>query len=196
MCPKGPGDPSYAVLDGVELYKYRAYTSGGGKASFVVEYLYSFVSTFASPSRRLGLGVFGHPELQPARHLLADRALVPLRPRISVRLRPSRSLPGDLRIALSRGQPGDPQEHCCSLERRTTRCADQVISTNDSYRAIAHRTPRVDPERVTVVRTGPDPERLKPVEPDPAFGGSAAPGGLHRGDGPPGRGGHRPRGRE
>jgi hypothetical protein len=45
VCPKGPGDPSYAVVDGVELYKYRAYAPGGPKVSFVAEYLYSFVAT-------------------------------------------------------------------------------------------------------------------------------------------------------
>ena len=45
VCPKGPGDPGYAVLDGVELYKYRPYAPGGGKASFVIEYLYSFLAT-------------------------------------------------------------------------------------------------------------------------------------------------------
>ena len=45
VCPKGPGDPGYAVLEGVELYKYRPYAPGGSKASFVLEYLYSFLAT-------------------------------------------------------------------------------------------------------------------------------------------------------
>ena len=45
VCPKGPGDPSFAVVDGVELYKYRPYAPGGPKVSFVAEYLYSFVAT-------------------------------------------------------------------------------------------------------------------------------------------------------
>jgi hypothetical protein len=30
VCPKGPGDPSYQVIDGVQIYKYRPYSPGGG----------------------------------------------------------------------------------------------------------------------------------------------------------------------
>ena len=45
VCPKGPGDPAYAVLDTVELYKYRPYAPGGSKASFIAEYAYSFAAT-------------------------------------------------------------------------------------------------------------------------------------------------------
>ena len=39
VCPKGPGDPSYQVIDGVQIYKYRPYCPGGGTATFVVEYV-------------------------------------------------------------------------------------------------------------------------------------------------------------
>src|SRR5579875_4211058 len=45
VCPKGPGDPTKAVLEGVEMYKYRPYAPGGSKASFVLEYGYSFFAT-------------------------------------------------------------------------------------------------------------------------------------------------------
>jgi glycosyltransferase involved in cell wall biosynthesis len=47
------------------------------------------------------------------------------------------------------------------LERRTHRTADHVISTNDSYRQIAIDRSGKDPARVTVVRTGPDPAKLR-----------------------------------
>jgi hypothetical protein len=29
VCPKGTGDPAYAVVDSVRLYKYRPYAPGG-----------------------------------------------------------------------------------------------------------------------------------------------------------------------
>src|ERR1700689_5272980 len=45
VCPKGPGDPGYAVVDTVELYKYRPYAPGGSKAGFIAEYAYSFAAT-------------------------------------------------------------------------------------------------------------------------------------------------------
>lgn len=45
VCPKGPGDPSKEVIDGVTLYKYRPPKTGAGKAAFVREYVHSFAAT-------------------------------------------------------------------------------------------------------------------------------------------------------
>ena len=53
------------------------------------------------------------------------------------------------------------------LERATYAVADHVISTNDSYRATAIRRGKVASEDVTVVRTGPDPDRLRRGTPKP-----------------------------
>ena len=55
-----------------------------------------------------------------------------------------------------------------ALERRTHRAADHVISTNDSYRQIAIQRSGKASSAVTVVRTGPDPERLRRGPADPA----------------------------
>ena len=55
------------------------------------------------------------------------------------------------------------------LERITFRLADHVISTNESYREIAIERGGVEGRRVTVVRNGPDLERVRPVEPDAAL---------------------------
>jgi glycosyltransferase involved in cell wall biosynthesis len=54
-----------------------------------------------------------------------------------------------------------------ALERWTFRTADVSIATNDSYRRIAIERGRMRPEKVFVVRSGPDLERLRiapPVE--------------------------------
>jgi glycosyltransferase involved in cell wall biosynthesis len=48
------------------------------------------------------------------------------------------------------------------LERMTFRTADRVTSTNESYAAVARRRGGKEAEHVTVVRTGPDPQRLFP----------------------------------
>jgi glycosyltransferase involved in cell wall biosynthesis len=45
ICPNGDGDPSYEVIDGVELFRYRPYALGGSKAGFIAEYGYSFLAT-------------------------------------------------------------------------------------------------------------------------------------------------------
>ena len=52
------------------------------------------------------------------------------------------------------------------LERRTFRAADRVISTNESYKAIAIKRGRRRPDEVTVVRSGPDTQQMRPIHPD------------------------------
>ena len=64
--------------------------------------------------------------------------------------------------------PKLPYRGLRALERRTHRSADHVISTNDSYREIAVKRSGKASSDVTVVRTGPDPERLKRGPVDPA----------------------------
>jgi glycosyltransferase involved in cell wall biosynthesis len=51
-------------------------------------------------------------------------------------------------------------------ERRTYALADVVIATNQTYRRFAIERGRVEPERVFVVRSSPDPGRIHRVEPD------------------------------
>ena len=53
------------------------------------------------------------------------------------------------------------------LERATYAVADHVISTNDSYRATAMTRGKVASADITVVRTGPDPDRLRRGAPNP-----------------------------
>jgi glycosyltransferase involved in cell wall biosynthesis len=53
------------------------------------------------------------------------------------------------------------------LERMTFRAADVSIATNQSYRKIALERGRMDPERVFVVRSGPDLARVRPRPPVP-----------------------------
>ena len=52
-------------------------------------------------------------------------------------------------------------------ERRTHRAADHVISSNESYWDVAVIRNGKSASDVTVVRSGPDPERLWPGEPRP-----------------------------
>jgi glycosyltransferase involved in cell wall biosynthesis len=167
VCPKGPGDPSYAVVDGVELYKYRAYAPGGPKVSFVAEYLYSFVATLwltikaARGGRFAAIQSCNPPDifwpigvlfraLHGSRFVFDHHDLCP-------------------ETYVFRFPDGTRVIHkaLLLLERSTTRCADHVISTNDSYRTIAIERDGIDPDDVTVVRTGPDPGRLRRIGPDP-----------------------------
>jgi glycosyltransferase involved in cell wall biosynthesis len=55
------------------------------------------------------------------------------------------------------------------LERLTFLFADIVISTNQSYRKIAIERGRKDPDRVFVVRSGPDLRRVRMMPADPSW---------------------------
>ena len=59
VCPKGPGDPSYQVIDGVQIYKYRPYCPGGGAATYFAEYAYSFAATLFLSLKAARGGRFG-----------------------------------------------------------------------------------------------------------------------------------------
>jgi glycosyltransferase involved in cell wall biosynthesis len=57
------------------------------------------------------------------------------------------------------------------VERLSCRLADRVIATNESYKAVEMQRGPVPPDRITVVRNGPDLNRVRTVEPDPVLRG-------------------------
>jgi glycosyltransferase involved in cell wall biosynthesis len=57
--------------------------------------------------------------------------------------------------------PGLPHRILLALERATYRTARHVISTNESYRRAAMRRGGKHLADITIVRTGPDPDRLR-----------------------------------
>jgi glycosyltransferase involved in cell wall biosynthesis len=167
VCPKGSGDPSYEVIDKVELYKYRPYAPGGSKLGFIAEYAYSFLVTTRETLRARRSGRFAviqacnPPDifwpLALAFRVLEGTRFVFDHHDLCPELYQSR---------FPRG-PKLPYKGLLALERRTHRAAAHVIATNDSYREIAMMRGGKRADEVTVVRTGPDLRRLRPGEPDP-----------------------------
>jgi len=167
VCPKGRGDPSYHVVDGVSLYKYRPYAPGGSKLGFITEYVYSFLATarLTLKARRSGrfavLQACNPPDIfWPI--ALALRAM----DRTKFVFDHHDLCPELFQSRFPEG-PRLPYRALRALERRTHRTADHVISTNGSYREIAISRSGKQASDVTIVRTGPDPRRLKrgPAEP-------------------------------
>jgi glycosyltransferase involved in cell wall biosynthesis len=161
VCPKGDGDPGHHVVDLVELYKYRPYAPGDSKLGFVAEYAYSFLATawLTLRARRSGrfsvIQACNPPDIfwpialffraiDRSRFVFDHHDLCP-------ELYESR-FPHGLKL---------PYRGLRALERATQQTADHVISTNDSYRNIALTRNGKSGEDVTVVRTGPDPLRLR-----------------------------------
>ena len=161
VCPKGKGDPSYEVIDTVRLYKYVPYAPGGSKLGFVTEYAYSFLATAWQVFKARRCGRFAVMQACNPPDIFWPIALV------------LRALDGtkfvfdhhDLCPELFRSRfpdgPQLPYRGLLALERRTHSTADHVISTNDSYRDIAIHRSGKKPQDVTVVRTGPDPDKFK-----------------------------------
>ena len=169
VCPRGKDSKPYEVIDGVAVHTYTPYAPGERAVGFVVEYAWSFLATarLALRARRAGrfdvVQACNPPDIfwplarwlrarDGSRFVFDHHDLCP-------ELYESR-FPEGSRL---------PHRALLALERATFRAADRVTSTNESYAAVARRRGGKRAEHVTVVRTGPDAERLRPQEPDPAW---------------------------
>jgi glycosyltransferase involved in cell wall biosynthesis len=169
VCPKGKGDPPYEVVDTVELYKYRPYAPGGSKLSFIIEYAYSFLATAWLTWKARRAGRFGVVQACNPPDIFWPIAMA-LRALDGTRfVFDHHDLCPELYESRFAGGPRLPYTMLRALERRTHRAADHVISTNDSYRAIAIERSGKPSKDVTVVRTGPDPQRLRRGPADPGL---------------------------
>ena len=161
VCPKDKDDLAYEVIDGVEIHRYPGFAPGGSKLGYVAEYAYSLLATawLTFRARRSGrfavLQACNPPDIfwpigQALRAVDGTRFVFD-----------HHDLCPELFKTRFPGGPRLPYRGLLALERRTHQTADQVISTNDSYREIAITRGGKSPADVTVVRTGPDPQQLK-----------------------------------
>jgi len=160
VCPKGKDDPAYQVIDGVEIYKYRPYAPGGSKLSFVAEYAYSFLVTAWHTLKARRKGRFAVIQACNPPDIFWPIALA-FRLERTKFVFDHHDLCPELFQSRFENPPALPHKGLLWLERRTFRTAKHVISTNESYRQIAIERGGKSPDDVTVVRTGPNPERLK-----------------------------------
>jgi glycosyltransferase involved in cell wall biosynthesis len=167
VCPKGKGDPGYAVVDTVQLYKYRPYAPGGSKIGFLTEYVYSFVATLCLTLKARRYGRFAVMQACNPPDIFWPIALMLRVLDRTVFVFDHHDLCPELYESRFPDGPGLPRRALEALERWTHRTAGHVISTNESYRQIALSRGRKSPADVTVVRTGPDPQRLVRGEPRP-----------------------------
>ncbi|MFB3817524.1 MAG: glycosyltransferase family 4 protein [Candidatus Methylomirabilales bacterium] len=168
VAPGTAGQPWREVLDGVAVYRYPAPPAAEGVWGYVWEYGYSMAAMFVLSllvSFRHGFDVI-HAHNPPdtlvliaAPYKLFGRRFVFDHHDIAPEMYEARF-------------PGGRRSVSWALrffERLSFRLADHVISTNESYRTIALERGGLPPRRVTVLRNGPDLERLRPVPGDPAL---------------------------
>ncbi len=167
VCPKAPGDPTYATLQGVELFKYRPYAPGGSSASFIIEYCYSFLATLLLSIRASRRGRFNVVQSCNPPDLFWPIGILFRLVHRSLFVFDHHDLCPEL--YQSRFPDGNRLVYRTlrMMERRTMRTADHVIATNESYRRIAVERDGIAQTRVTVVRTGPDLTRLSKTVAEP-----------------------------
>ncbi|MCS6949505.1 MAG: glycosyltransferase family 4 protein [bacterium] len=164
ISPRRPGDPSQAVIDGVSVYRYKMYPPTRGFFSFLWEFTYCWVMTFWLSLvvwRREGFDVI-HACNPPDTYWLLGRFYKLFGKKyvfdhhdLNPELYESRF-----------GKRGWIHRVLLWLERQQFRTADRVIATNESYRQVAIQRGGVPPERVVVVRSGPDLKRFHRVAPN------------------------------
>lgn len=166
ICPKGPGDPAYEVLEGVHLYKYAPPPQAKGALGYASEFAYCWMRTAA-----LSLKVWRRRPfdvIQACNPPDTYWALAKLWKPRGVRFVFDHH---DLNPEVFRSRFGEPTGLAGRaqlaalewLERRTFATAHRVISTNESYRRIALSRGGVARARTAVVRSGPDTSVMRPV---------------------------------
>ncbi|MGH3517697.1 MAG: glycosyltransferase family 4 protein [Haloechinothrix sp.] len=166
VCPKGKGDPAYAELDGVHLFKYPAFPPITRQVMFLAEYAYSILATFAGLIRAWRRRPFGIVQVCNPPDVLWAAAL-PFMVAFRVRLVfDQHDLCPELYRSRFAAPSALPYRALLLAERITYRLSAQVIATNDSYRRVAIERGGKRPDDVTVVRTGPDPNRMRRGEPE------------------------------
>lgn len=168
ICPQGPDDSRYEVLEGVHIYRYPPAPEAQGLAGFALEFTYSWLWTSwlaARAWRRQRFHAIQACNPPDTYWLLA----------LLWRVRGVRFVYDhhDLcpELYLSRfGEPsglsGRAQLGALRwLEKMTYRVADRAIETNTSYRRIVQERHDVPGDRLSIVRSGPDTTVMRPVYP-------------------------------
>jgi glycosyltransferase involved in cell wall biosynthesis len=164
--PTGSGcDALEERIDGVLALRYKAPPGGRGVAGYAREYGLSLLHLGqlmweAHRRRSVDVALVCNPP-----DLLVIPALALRRAGAAV-IFDHHDLSPEL-FALKFGDRHVLQGMVRKVESFALRRADVVIATNDTFAEVEKRRGPVEPHRVHIVRNGPDPNRIYPVEPRP-----------------------------
>lgn len=166
ICPKAPGDASFEELEGVRIHRYAPPPTTSGTLSFAVEFAYCWVRTALLALRILRRDGFDAIQAcnPPDTYFALAAPLKLLGKRFVF---DQHDLCPEVYRARFGNDGGLLLRGLYRLERATYAVADHVIAPNESYRHVALARGQMPPERVTVVRNGPDTSRLRPGPPRP-----------------------------
>jgi glycosyltransferase involved in cell wall biosynthesis len=167
ICPKAKGyTASFERLEGVDIHRYGLPIDAHGALGFVAEFAWCFLRSFMK-SVRVALAGPGFDVIHACNppetywllawfwRLFGKRFLFD-----------HHDLSPEMYVAKFGRDSGLMYQGLLFLERMTFRSADVVITTNESHKRIAEARGGLAPERVFVVRSGPDVARFKVYDPD------------------------------
>src|SRR5438046_1792797 len=169
ISPARPGQPWRETIDGVRAYRYPSLPEASGVVGYLFEYGYSAVAMFVLSLLvylREGFDVI-HAANPPDTLVFIAAAYKLLGKRF---VYDHHDLVPELYYARLAGR-GNRLTHfgLLVLEKLSLRYADHVIATNESYRAMEMERGGVRPERITIVRNGPELNSRQMIEPDPGL---------------------------
>ena len=161
ICPALKGQLHREMVNGVRVFRYAAPPEARGLFGYVLEYGYSLAAALflsVQVAIRYGVDVI-HAANPPDLFVLIAGMYKPFGARF---IYDQHDLAPEMYRARFAGSP----KHWISwallvFERCSYRLADHVVVTNDSYRENAIRRGKVPPERISIVRNGPDDAQLE-----------------------------------
>lgn len=166
IAPSEPGEPATQTIEGVRVLRYLLPRSAGGALGYAAEYIHATLASLALVVRVLVRPGFDVIHLHNPPDTLWLAAL-PAKIAGKALVFDHHDLAPEMYDAIFAGRSKRPLRWLLALmERMTFRLADHVISTNESYRAIAVERGGLAWSRTTVVRNGPDLNRVRRVTED------------------------------
>jgi glycosyltransferase involved in cell wall biosynthesis len=160
VCPKAPGDPSFQEIEGIRIRKYEPPPPTSGALSYAWEFAYCWTRALVLVLRaaaREGFDVI--QACNPPDTYWALAAL--FKPFGKRFVFDQHDLCPEVYVSRFPNGSRVVRRALLLFERATYALADHVVATNESYRETAIGRGDVPADRVTIVRTGPDPERLR-----------------------------------
>ena len=166
ICPTGKGwEKRFEEIDGVHIHRYKLPMEGSGALGYLLEYAWALLAQFwlaMRVYRKRGFDIL-HACNPPDNIFLIALCFKPF----GVRFLFDHHDIGPELYEAKFGKRGLCYRLMLLWERWTFRCADASIATNESYRQIAIERGGMDPENVVVVRSGPDLQRMRRMDPVP-----------------------------
>lgn len=161
ICPALKGQSRREILNGVRIFRYEPPPEARGQLGYVVEYGYSLIFTLILTLRiavRDGVDVI-HAANPPDLFVLIATLLKPFGVKF---IYDQHDLAPDMyRARYSEGHRAGIERVLRFFERWSYKCADHVVVANESYRENAERRGGVPPDRIAIVRNGPDAKQLE-----------------------------------